>query len=182
MRNETSRLTSIPSGDVRVLDFRQNLDLVAGFTCWSQNVLVDVVLVLDECVSVLVDQVRVETEWKQIRFRCNSWIWEISPAVSWLHACSTSETGDTLSTWDWLVDFLHQSLGWRANITGLVIEALKVNSVRIWVFPATFDDHLPKHNPSWDIPQCRSHQLGWIGTCDRYDRIPCSKLMDEDGC
>lgn len=56
------QLTQIALGNsISVLDVRQDLDLISGFTSRSQDVLVDVELVVDQRVSPLVDKLWIES-------------------------------------------------------------------------------------------------------------------------
>lgn len=107
------------------------------------------VLVLDESVSVLVNQVGVETIGWKISSVQGYGFNEVLPAVAWLKASSTSKTRDTLSTWDWLVDFLHQSLGRRTDFAGGVIEVLLRHITNVNVLIVTRSKKfLPKHKQS----------------------------------
>lgn len=120
--------------------------------------------------------------WTENEFRGRLGFEGDLPAVAWLKARSTSVTRDTHGTWDWLVDFLHQPLGGRADLTGGVIEVLFCDKIVVNPQLLLKQTFVPKNRPSWDIPQYHWHQSGCCGTCDRYDRIPCSKSMDERGC
>lgn len=106
------------------------------------------VLVLDESVSVLVDQVGVETVGRKMSFGGDLEFEGVLPAVAWLKARSTSVTRDTHGTWDWLVDFLHQPLGGRADLTGGVIEVLFGDKIVVNPQLLLKQTFVPKNRPS----------------------------------
>lgn len=45
-----------------ILDFGQDFNMISGFTCWSQDIFVDIEFIFNESISIFVNQIMVESK------------------------------------------------------------------------------------------------------------------------